>query len=207
MDLDFTLEKYEDLCKTISKSNYKPLTVREYCQRKEYYKDKKFIILRHDVDEEPFHTLRMARIEHLYNIKSTYYFRTVPSVLVPKAIKYTKLFGHEIGYHYECMDEADGDHRRAINIFKENLKRLEVIVSEEIKTIAMHGSIFNGDLTSTSLVGILEIILKKLRGDKIFTLHDNRDLWEKYDFKEYGIIGEAYLSIPFNKVVYFFCFE
>lgn len=32
---------------------------------------------------------------------------------------------------------------------------------------------------------------------------DNRELWKKYKFKDFGIIGEAYLSIDFNEVSYF----
>ncbi len=32
--------------------------------------------------------------------------------------------------------------------------------------------------------------------------YDNRSLWEKYDYKALGIIGEPYLDIDFNKVLY-----
>ena len=31
----------------------------------------------------------------------------------------------------------------------------------------------------------------------------NRDLWTNYSFDDFGIIGEAYLSIDFKKVSYF----
>jgi hypothetical protein len=39
----------------------------------------------------------------------------------------------------------------------------------EVKTICMHGS--------------------------VLSVYDNRDLWNHYDFKEFGIVGEAYRSI------------
>ena len=45
-----------------------------------------------------------------------------------------------------------------------------------IKTICMHGS--------------------------PFSKYDNRSLWEKYDYKELGIIGEPYFDIDFSKVLY-----
>ena len=32
--------------------------------------------------------------------------------------------------------------------------------------------------------------------------YDNRKLWEKYDYREFGIIGEPYFDIDFNKVLY-----
>lgn len=31
---------------------------------------------------------------------------------------------------------------------------------------------------------------------------DNRDLWKKYDYRDYGIIGEPYFDIDFDKVLY-----
>ena len=32
--------------------------------------------------------------------------------------------------------------------------------------------------------------------------YDNRDLWKKYDYRDYGIIGEPYFDIDFNEVLY-----
>jgi hypothetical protein len=32
--------------------------------------------------------------------------------------------------------------------------------------------------------------------------YDNKALWQKYDFRELGIIGEPYLDIDFNEVAY-----
>ncbi len=33
--------------------------------------------------------------------------------------------------------------------------------------------------------------------------YDNRDIWEKYDYRELGIIGEASMDIDFTSVAYF----
>jgi len=32
--------------------------------------------------------------------------------------------------------------------------------------------------------------------------YDNRSLWLKYDYRDYGIIGEPYFDIDYNKVLY-----
>jgi len=32
--------------------------------------------------------------------------------------------------------------------------------------------------------------------------YDNRDLWKRYDFKQFGIVGEAYLSINHPEIYY-----
>jgi hypothetical protein len=35
-----------------------------------------------------------------------------------------------------------------------------------------------------------------------FSRFDNRSLWEKYDYRKYGIIGEPYLDIDYSRVLY-----
>jgi hypothetical protein len=47
----------------------------------------------------------------------------------------------------------------------------------DVKTISMHGS--------------------------PLSKYDNRDLWKRYDFKDFGIVGAAYLSISSKDVNYF----
>ncbi|MBN1187859.1 MAG: hypothetical protein JXB49_36635, partial [Bacteroidales bacterium] len=32
--------------------------------------------------------------------------------------------------------------------------------------------------------------------------YDNRKMWEKYDYRNYGIIGEPYFDVDFSKVLY-----
>ena len=171
--MDFTLNMFEKLCKTIATSDYKVLTVKAYILSKN--KPKKFIILRHDVDSKPEYALKMAKIERKYGLYSTYYFRSKPYVFNVKIIKEVKSLGHEIGYHYECLDTAKGDYEKAIKIFQKELEEFRKIF--DIKTICSHGN--------------------------PFTPWYNGDLWKKYDFKDFGLIGEAYQSIDFNSLVYF----
>jgi predicted DNA-binding transcriptional regulator len=135
----------------------------------------KCIILRHDVDRKPDRALNMAQLEYDYGISSTYYFRTVKEVLQPAMIKQIAELGHEIGYHYEVLDKAKGDITEAIELFEQELKELRKIA--DITTICMHGN------PLTSWV--------------------NRDIWKEHNFNDFGIIGEAYLSIDYTKVSYF----
>lgn len=130
----------------------------------------RFIILRHDIDRLPERALVTARIEHEQGIKSTYYFRTIKSVFKPNIIHQIKDMGHEIGYHYETLSEAKGNYEKAIDLFRSNLDKLRNIC--KVKTICMHG--------------------------RPLSKYDNRELWKKYDFRDFGIIGEAYLSIEGN---------
>lgn len=73
---DFTFAKYVELCKKMLDSDYSLLSVEQYFKMEN--KPDKFIIIRHDVDDEidlPY-TLKMARKEAELGLASTYYFRT-----------------------------------------------------------------------------------------------------------------------------------
>jgi hypothetical protein len=108
----------------------------------------------------------MAKLEHELGIQSTYYFR-FPYTFKPDIIGKIHDLGHEVGYHYEVLSKANGDYEKAVELFEQELKEFRKII--DVKTICMHGS--------------------------PLSKYDNRDLWKRYDFKEFGIVGEAYLSI------------
>jgi len=164
MARDFTLEKYNDLCITLLTNNFHILTFSEYLRGG--LGTKKFAILRHDIDRKPDNALRMAELENHLGVKSSYYFR-YPHTFKVDIIKKIYNLGHEIGYHYEVLSKSNGDYKKAIKLFSDEVNSFNSIC--KIETICMHGS-----------------PLSKF---------DNRDLWNKYNFEEFGIIGESYLSV------------
>lgn len=169
-NMDFTLAKYEELCKAMVDSDCTPVSVCAYLEAQ----PNRCIILRHDVDRKPEQAMKIAQIEKDFGITSTYYFRTISNVFKPDIIKAINDFGHEIGYHYEVLDKAEGDLEKAIRIFEDELKEFRRFC--DVKTICMHGNPLSKWI--------------------------NKDLWAKYNFKDFGIIGEPYLSIDYNKVLY-----
>ena len=134
----------------------------------------KQLILRHDVDLLPQNSLRFAKIQAELGIKGSYYFRAVPESWDEGIIKEIASMGHEVGYHYETMDTAKGNVDLAYEQFCEHLENMRKLV--EVKTICMHGS--------------------------PRSKFDNKDIWEKYDYKKLGIIGEPYYDVDFDKVFY-----
>jgi hypothetical protein len=64
MTCDFTLSRYEALCKSLISSGYKSITVQEYIQGQAV---EPFVILRHDVDRRPEMALGMAEMEKGFN--------------------------------------------------------------------------------------------------------------------------------------------
>ena len=197
--MDFTLKIYIHLLKTLKTHNYSFLPFYDYIQLNKqtpspssssYFvgrsplrrtksealakENRPLIILRHDVDKLPQNALLLAQIEHELSIKGTYYFRAIPASWDEKIIRKMHDLGHEIGYHYENLTTCSGDMNIAIEDFKYNLERLRNITS--VSTICMHGS--------------------------PRSKWDSKDLWKKYNYKDFGIIGEPYLDVDFSNVLY-----
>jgi len=170
LNIDFTFAKYKELCETILESEYTTLTFSQYFSLKNI--PEKFVILRHDIDRRPERALKMAKVEKDLRIKSTYYFRMKKDIFKPEMIKEIANMGHEIGYHYEVLDKANGNIEKAIEIFEDELKEFRKIC--DVKTICMHGNPLSKWV--------------------------NKDIWG--NFKDFGIIGEPYLSIDYKKVLY-----
>jgi hypothetical protein len=131
--LDFTLDKYQELC-TVLAENYTVYTVSEYLSEKP---EGKIAVLRHDVDRKIKNSLNMAKREHEMGIRSSYYFR-YPSTFKPDLIRKIRDLGHEIGYHYEVLSKTNGDYPKAIALFQTELEEFRKICP--VNTICMHGS-------------------------------------------------------------------
>lgn len=132
------------------------------------------IMLRHDVDDRKLHSLEFARIQKEKGIVGTYFFRMVPESFDASVIRAIYDMGHEIGYHYEDMDFARGNPHEAIKYFEKHLARLRKLTP--VSTICMHGS-------------------PRSR-------YDNKDVWQHYNYRDYGILGEPYFDLDFKKVYY-----
>nr|HRQ30861.1 hypothetical protein [Saprospiraceae bacterium] len=154
--------------------------------------DEKVVILRHDVDLNPNNSMSFAKLQSDMGIKGSYYFRAVPESWDEDIIRNICSLGHEIGYHYENMDTASSKFKvessklvsgsskydqllyRAYQDFCEHLEKLRQLVP--VTTICMHGS--------------------------PRSKFDNKTIWDKYDYRGLGILGEPYFDVDFNKVFY-----
>lgn len=174
MPRDFTYDAYANLLDAGSDAGLSFLTVRQYLSGGGLPEG--FVVMRHDVDRKPGNAADFARIEAERGIASTYYVRTVEETFDPETIREIEALGHEVGYHYEDLDRADGDVAAARASFESNLERLRRVAT--VDTVCMHGN--------------------------PLTPHDNRDIWgDDPDYGAYGLLGEAYLSMDFGEVLYF----
>ena len=172
MSRDFTLDKYSELVRVL-RGYYTIMSVADYLALP---KDEDFIaVLRHDVDKFPERATRMALLEKNLGIRSTYYFRWDPkSENFPKlAIIECKIYGHEVGYHYENLSELR-DKEKALADFEYKLAQFRKI--EPVQTVAMHGA-----------------PRSKIR---------NADMLAGVDLSKYGLLGEPHLSPEFENIAY-----
>lgn len=136
--------------------------------------DGKVVVLRHDIDKRPENALRLAQMEHTLGVKASYYIRVVKGTWNEEIIEQIVALGHEVSYHYEDLTIAKGDYEKAIEHFKMHLAEIRCFYPA--KTICMHGS--------------------------PLSKWDNRKLWERYDYRTEGIIGEPYFDVDYTKVLY-----
>lgn len=187
--MDFNIKIYHKLLKSLLNAGF---SFQTYAGFIESTQQKKLVILRHDVDKLPHHSLRFAQIQHSMGITGSYYFRAVPESWNKAVIKEISRLGHEVGYHYENMDTVlnqkiavnDQDTKRlsapeklidlAYEDFLVNLEKLNGLTN--VKTICMHGS--------------------------PRAKYDNKAIWEKYNYKELGLLGEPYYDMDFDDFFY-----
>lgn len=190
-----------ELCEALIKSDLKMLTVKDYILMES--KPEKFVIIRHDIDDETdlSYAVRMAEAENAMGIKATYYFRICKNVFKIESIKHIADLGHEIGYHYEVLGEAEGDYNKAIKLFEAHLRKFRKVY--DVKTIAQHGGPLRNCLNVIKISNAVQVFKQMIIGEHVFDRWESKDIWRIYDYRKYGIIGEPYLSIDFNKVAYF----
>lgn len=132
------------------------------------------LILRHDIDRYPLNALKIAKLEHSLGIKATYFFRIIPFVYKEDIIKQILDLEHEVSYHYEDLSLMKGNYEEAIKHFEFHLNRFRKLAPA--KTICRHGS--------------------------PLSKWDNKKLWEKYNYRDFGIICDTEHDIDFNDVFY-----
>jgi hypothetical protein len=169
---DFTYHIYSRLIDSLKNSGYASLPFIDYILNQSVFE--RCVVLRHDVDRLPKNALRIAHLENRLGIKASYYFRIVKESYDENIIRQIIDMGHEVGYHYENLSLCRGNYELSIMNFKLNLEKFRKIYP--VKTICMHGS--------------------------PFSKYDNKKIWEKYDYRVYGIIAEPYFDIDYDEVFY-----
>ncbi len=133
----FVYKKWEAFCKMLSENKIHSITACDALKNKE----KKFLILKHDVETNPQKALVMAKIENKYGHHGVYY---VQAYLLDnkeniEILKKIKELGHEVSYHHDVMDSNLGDLKKALEEFEKNKDIFEKN-GFSINTVCQHGN-------------------------------------------------------------------
>ena len=134
----------------------------------------RMVVMRHDVDRSVERARRLAEVEKEMGVRTSYYFREKFVLNNGDDIKYIASLGHEVGYHYEDLVAEKGDVDKAYARCMCNIGILGKLV--DVKTITMHGSPMS-DI-------------------------DAKRIWEKYDYREMGVIGEPQIDVDWGEMFY-----
>lgn len=160
---DFNHKTYEALISSLQDSSHQFVTFDTVFNKTP---DKKFIVLRHDVDRLPSRSMALAKLESILGVRSIYFFRVRGGKTAEKALQTVRGLGHEIGYHYEDLTDAKGDSRLAAQLFERNLDYLRKLAP--VSVLAMHG--------------------------RPLAPWDNRDIWRDVSYANFDA-NEAYLDV------------
>jgi hypothetical protein len=170
--MDFNLTTYKKLLNSLHLQSFLFYTVSDYFSNPDV--GTPFVLLRHDVEKKYENALQMAQLQHDLGIKGSYYFRLLHKSGNEAIIKEIAALGHEIGYHYDDLSECSGNYEKAIQRFQQNIAYLRQFAP--VTSITMEGA--------------------------PLSKYDNRQLWEKYNYRDFGIIAEPYFDLDFDEIFY-----
>jgi len=135
-----TYKEYIDFCQQIYDTGVPVYTVEKACKNIGKLSTQ-FIIIKHDVEDRPEKALKISKIENSFGITATYYVHSFFLINPRNVAIFREIIslGHEIGYHYDVLDNNNGDKNDAINEFRETLSCF-ANNGFTIKTICPHGN-------------------------------------------------------------------
>lgn len=100
----------------------------------------KYAIFRVDIERRLNKCLRLAKHLHSLGINGTFYAHTRSATYRPKVLRAMQEMGHEIAYHFECLDRVKGDFVQARDLF---LREAEMFRQDgfPIRTATGHGEV------------------------------------------------------------------
>lgn len=132
----FEYKKWDEFCKKLQNAGLLSIPS---CEVKESIG--KYIVLKHDVETDVPRALELAKIEHKYGHRGSYYVQAylMKELKNIDMLKQMQQMGHEISYHYDVMDSNKGDIEKAIVEFEKNRKIFEDN-GFHIITVCQHGN-------------------------------------------------------------------
>ncbi len=144
---NFSYDYFKEILKTV-KSNFDLYKFSDAEQALKTSSSKHKLFLRHDIDVNIDRAIEMAKIEKMFDIKSTYFVMTrSPFYSLKNKAEQDKLrkigeMDHEIGLHYDFTNDEERDKIVDINDIEEDLIAnchiVEDITSKPVMSVSFH---------------------------------------------------------------------
>lgn len=138
--MEFTYDFYIHIINLLKKQGY------YFTKYYNWQKEKRCVILRHDIDNDILKALDLAKIENKQGIASTYFVLLTSdfyNVFSRKNTDYLKQIinlGHDIGLHFDELNYPDivGDKDKIIKAIIKEAEILSEVIQMPVKTVSMH---------------------------------------------------------------------
>lgn len=136
--MTFTYGQWEAFCRRLDEAGKHSVPARDVLDQRA---TAPYLVLKHDVETNVAHALRMAQIEYKYGHRGVYYVQAylLESKENVAQLRQMQDMGHEVSYHYDVMDSCRGDLEAAMAEFAANVKGFEDS-GFVICTLCQHGN-------------------------------------------------------------------
>lgn len=136
--MEFTYKAYKNLIEKLKIKNY------EFCDYENYEKNKKSVILRHDIDTSLEKALEIAKLEKSLEVSAYYFillstdFYNINSKKSSEILKEIIKLGGKIGLHFDETKYEINTKEDYVKYINYELKILSYIFEEKINVVSMH---------------------------------------------------------------------
>jgi hypothetical protein len=172
------------MLKTIKDNNYKFIFFNDLKSIND--PNLKIVLLRHDIDFDPFKAQKMCNLETKYNVFSTYFFLlnsdfyNIHNIRVYQLIKYILKNGNDLGVHFNESNYRYNHNKELSNFINKEIKFFEELFEKKIKIISFHRPTNNVLLNKIDIP--IEHTYNKLYAKNIKYLSDSKKNMREGDF-------------------------
>ena len=148
----------------------------------------RYIVLRHDIDFAPHHSLEMAELEHAAGVRSTFHVLVdghFYNPLQPDVIRQLRRiheFGHEVGLHVSVRNAVHGDVGEEV-AFRRQI--LSTLIGAPIQSFSQHDVVNAGLAKITLPAGHATCIDASavIREHELLYVSDSAMMWRQFTFE------------------------
>lgn len=147
----------------------------------------RYIVLRHDIDFAPVHSLQMAELEHEAGVASTFFVLVDGQFYDPlqkeviEQLRQIHALGHEIGLHFAASSTVESDIGREVAF---RLEILSAIAGVPVQSFSQHDPVNAGFATVSLPQGHYPCIDAStvIRDNDLLYVSDSAMMWRRYTF-------------------------